>query len=179
MTTDGGFGRVGFRRTAVRNGWGFLVAALAIVLATVVVAAPVGAQGSGVECAEPVASYRYEPEAFVYSLAIDLSACPWWSGSSIALGGSASRLDATGERGSVVGVLCFRAAPSGAPAPRVTNCEVSVAVEHVSLEVARYTGVVTYPWEDGERRQSVELDCSSTPLSSLSGCRPALVPLQE
>lgn len=123
---------------------GLRVAALAIVLATVAVPAPVGAQGSVVEC-EPAASYRYEPEAFVYSLAIDLSACPWWSGSSIALGGSASRL----------------------------------AVEHISLEVARYTGVVTYPWEDGERRQSVELDCSSTPLSSLSGCRPALVPLQE
>lgn len=167
----------GHRSAVIRWRRSLWVGTLAVALALVSLPTGAAAQES-LTCAEPVAAYRYEPEAFVYTLSIDLSGCAWWKGSSIVLQAAASRLDATGEEGSVAGVVCFRAAPSGAPEPRATTCEVSASVARLPLEVARYRGLITYPWEDGERRQQVELDCTSVPgLTSLSGCQPALVPL--
>jgi hypothetical protein len=117
------------------------------------------------ECTQPVPERRYTDDTLIYLLSVDLTDCDWWDGSPIQLDVTLARLDAEGEEVANVVTLCgVGAAPEEADLYRTTSCESTVDLEHPGVEVARYRGEVTFPWQDGERTVGFTVLCAAPAL---------------
>jgi hypothetical protein len=128
-------------------------------------------------CQEPVVSREYTTESMTYRLSIDLHGCDWWDGSPLMLVAFLSRDDGeTVESGfspqACEGVVGNEEDPYARPDK--VGCDVSISVEHPSVEVAHYTGAVSYVWQDGPRDASFDTTCMSSAAGAV--CRDDYAP---
>jgi hypothetical protein len=146
----------------------FAIVALAVVMmpTTPAGAAEETESPSPTTCQEPVVSREYTTESMTYRLAVDLHGCDWWDGSPLMLVIFLSRDDGeTEESGfspqACEGVVGNEEDPYARPDK--VGCEVSISVEHPSVEVAHYVGAVSYVWQDGPQTASFDTTCVSSP----------------
>jgi hypothetical protein len=128
-------------------------------------------------CQEPVVSREYTTESMTYRLTIDLHGCDWWDGSPLTLVAFMTRDDGQTEEGAFSPLACEGVVGNEEDPdarPDKVGCEVSISVEHPSVEMAHYVGAVSYVWQDGPRSASFDTTCVSNALEAV--CRDDYAP---
>lgn len=156
-----------------------LILATATTLAALMIPSPASAAEAEVPsgtpgespCLEPVPTFAYDESVLAYGIEVDLAGCDWWDGTEIELSVDIERFTGLEDEGTNVAVLCggmvITYPEDGGPVetPVADSCGVIAEMEHPSVEVARYRGQVTYPWEGGTVTAGFDAVCVGTPLS--------------
>jgi len=168
-----------------------LVVAAAIAAGTLFAPVPLPAGAAPASsCEEPEPTRSYDKDSLDYGLALDLSGCDWWEGGQIELTASLTRFSLLDDATTVTNRLCGVAAAApvrersggrggrdaDAEDPdegdeeesdpryeraRVAKCVIDAQLEHGSVEAARYSGEIAYPWEDGTSTVGFSVLCTS------------------
>jgi hypothetical protein len=132
---------------------------------------PSSATAAEAACREPAGTYRYTKTGMVYELALDLTGCDWWTGTSIVLDGFLVRQHPAGVGVTTLGLegtettgFAICEDPLGA-----TSCVLSIGLAHPPAEIMTYRGRIRYPWKNGRWARDLEVTCLSA--GEVAECR--------
>jgi hypothetical protein len=137
------------------------------------------------KCPVSEGGYRYFANSFEYRIRVYLDGCPWYHGETAVVRGSLVRTDPVmGPAPHEMTVYCEPGAPpaegeshnhAGSAHQQEEHrspddCVLSIIVSHPPVEHARYEGELHYPSGQGERHETLALDCTN--ISDIGGCDP-------
>lgn|GEM_PF-5284134 len=88
-------------------------------------------------CKQRDPSFAYDTETASFSVALDLRGCAWLrSNRHLMLHGTLERDGGVGSAGTAVAASC----------PRRSVCRITLSLEHLAVEAARYRAEIVYVW---------------------------------